>query len=51
MRYRIKRIKSREKKWERILLVACVMLYFLCFAISRQYADAIFSEWMVKIHR
>ena len=31
--------------------VTIAVLYFLCFAISRQYADAIFSEWILKIHK
>ena len=48
MRYRIKRIDSKEKRRERIMLVACVMLYFLCYAISMQYADMTFPEWVVN---
>ena len=51
MRYKIKRIKSQEKKWERIILVALIIIYFLCFALSEAYENHVFSEWIFEIHK
>ncbi len=51
MRYRIKRMASKEKARERIFLVACVMLYFLCFALSETFENYDFPEWMFQTHR
>lgn len=51
MRYRIKRMASKEKARERIFLVACVMLYFLCFVLSQEYENYILPEWVFQTNK
>ena len=46
MRYKIKKIESQERKWERIILVALMMIYFLSFVLSEIYGNYNFSEWV-----
>ena len=51
MRYKIKRIKSREKLCERIAIVLCITLYFLLLAISEYYQGATLPEWIFEIQK
>ena len=50
MKYRIKSIKSKGKARERIVLWVCVMLYFLCFALSEAYCDNDFPRWIFETY-
>ena len=39
MRYWIKKIKSRWKLQERVVVLVLVMIYFLCFSIGTYYRE------------
>ena len=51
MKYRIKRIVSREKTRERIILFACLLIYFLCFILSEVYENHIFPQWLFEAYK
>ena len=46
MKYRIMKIESREKKWERIIFFSLIIVYFLAFVLSELYIDCDFAEWV-----
>ena len=51
MIYKIKRIISCEKKWERIILVGLIIIYFLCFVLSEIYENHVFPEWIYETYK
>ena len=51
MRYKIKKIESQDDKWEIIIIVALIMLYFIFFALSEAYDNYIFPDWILETHK
>ena len=42
--------RVEEKMWHRIILVACVMIFFACFAISEFYCDRELPPFLFQTH-
>ena len=51
MKYRIKNIKSREMTAKRMVLVAFLMLYLLCFAVNGYYIDRELPEFFYETYQ
>lgn len=51
MRYRIKRMVSKRKARDRLIFIVCVIIYFLCFALSDVYEDHAFPQWVYEAYK
>ena len=51
MKYKIARIKSRYIAKQRALLLSCILLFFLCFAISGYYSDSDLPKFIFEQHK
>ena len=47
----INEIIRKEKMRERLMLILCIMAYFLCFALSEAYDNYVFSDWLFEMHK
>ena len=51
MKYRIKRIKSREMLYKRLLMFFGIIIYFSLFVISKYYENIALCDWLFEIHK
>jgi hypothetical protein len=51
MKYKIKKINSGENSAKRMILVALLLLYLLCFAVNGYYIDKELPEFIYETHQ
>ena len=51
MKYRIKNVKSREMTAKRMILVAFLLLYLLCFTVNGYYIDRELPAFFYETHQ